>query len=107
MLGMNGYSPQAYNGYSSSGYMTPEEIAMAQQGALQSGQVQIEALPSQSQAVAMQNQSPRYDATRLHNCYLAWEQAKSAENNEAFMASRYFHSKQWTDAEIRQLKRRK
>jgi hypothetical protein len=49
----------------------------------------------------------RLPADTLHRFYLAWEQAKTTEIQEQYLASRYYHCKQWTDAEIKVLKRRK
>jgi hypothetical protein len=49
----------------------------------------------------------RLPAETLHKMYLAWEQAKTTEIHEQWLASRYYHCKQWTDAEIKVLKRRK
>ena len=49
----------------------------------------------------------RLPAETLHKMYMAWEQAKEGEIAEQHLASRYYHSKQWTDAEIKALKRRK
>ena len=49
----------------------------------------------------------RLPASRLIEMYNAWEQAKAAEIIEAYTASRYYHSKQWTDAELKALKKRK
>ncbi len=46
-------------------------------------------------------------ASTLYRYYMAWESAKSAEIHEQYLARRYYHSKQWTDAEIRELKRRR
>lgn len=49
----------------------------------------------------------RLPADRLVEMFKAWEQAKAAEIIEAYTASRYYHSKQWTDAELKALKKRK
>jgi len=43
----------------------------------------------------------------LYRYYEAWESAKQAEIHEAYLARRYYHGKQWTDAEIKVLKRRR
>lgn len=51
--------------------------------------------------------APRIEASKLLDKYRAWEQAKDLENQEAYTASRYYHGKQWTDAELKALKRRK
>lgn len=64
--------------------------------------VRVEALPQPSEGMAK-----RLDGNTLNNMYEAWEQAKEPEIQEQYMASRYYHSKQWTDAEIRELKRRR
>lgn len=42
----------------------------------------------------------------LYRYFQAWESAKQAEIHEQYMARRYYHTKQWTDAEIKALKRR-
>jgi hypothetical protein len=49
----------------------------------------------------------RLPASRLIEMYNAWEQAKAAEIVEQYTASRYYHSKQWTDSELKALKKRK
>ncbi len=90
-------------GYGEDDFDTPEGRIAAQQAAMASGNVAIEAIPQPPQ----QQLAPRYDAYRLYQMYQAWETAKQPEIQEQYMASRYFHSKQWTDAEIRELKRRK
>ena len=51
--------------------------------------------------------APRLPANRLLDMYRAWEQAKETENLEAYVASRYYHGKQWTDSELKALRRRK
>lgn len=51
--------------------------------------------------------APRLPADTLHKMYLSWEQAKDIEIHEQWIASRYYHAKQWTDAEVKALKRRK
>lgn len=43
----------------------------------------------------------------LYRYYLSWESAKYAEIHEAYQARRYYHGKQWTDEEKRELKRRR
>ena len=80
-------------------YSSDEAVQMA----LGSGKMPLESVPqSQDQAGA-----ERLPADRLHNMYLSWETAKSTEIHSQWLASRYYHSKQWTDAEIRELERRK
>lgn len=51
--------------------------------------------------------APRLAADKLLAKYTAWEQAKDLENQEAYAASRYYHGKQWSDSELKALKRRK
>jgi hypothetical protein len=56
-----------------------------------------------------QQQSPsveRIPADTLHKMYLAWEQAKTSEIHEQWVHSRYYHTKQWDDEEVRELERR-
>ncbi len=48
----------------------------------------------------------RLEAPDLFRMYQAWESAKTAENLEMYESERYYHSKQWTDAELATLKRR-
>lgn len=63
-----------------------------------------------AQAVAQMAPKPlaeRLPAETLHKMYLAWESAKVGENNEMHIATRYYHGKQWTDAELKALARRK
>lgn len=60
-------------------------------------------------ALAPQRQielAPRLPADILYKYYLSWEQNKRSEIHNAFIASRYYHNKQWTDEEIAQLKLR-
>lgn len=83
-------------------YSSPEDVMARQQQAMYSGMVAVEAIPQQAPELAK-----RYDAQRLYECYQSWEAAKQAEIHEAYMASRYYHGKQWTDAEIRELKKRR
>ncbi len=84
-------------------YSAPEDLRATPQQALATGLVPVEQLPRQSAP------TPRLDGWTLDQKYQAWEQAKTAsgEIQEQFMASRYYHGKQWTDAEIRELKKRK
>lgn len=97
MLDHQGYQPaQAYGNLSS-----PDDM-QAQMMQPMVSSVRVEAVPSQAMA-----QGYRKSADDLYNCYLAWEQAKQPEINEQYMASRYYHGKQWTEAEIRELRRRK
>lgn len=65
--------------------------------------------PPQSTALTVPEPPPaeRLPADRLMKMYLAWEQAKTQEIHEQHLARRYYHGKQWTDAEIRALKARK
>ena len=60
---------------------------------------------------AMQQPEPaplaeRMEAPDLFSMFQAWESAKTAENVEMYDAARYYHGKQWTDAELKALKRR-
>lgn len=48
----------------------------------------------------------RLPPDQLFRMYQAWEQAKRHEIHEQFIAARYYHGKQWTDKEIKALKRR-
>ncbi len=48
----------------------------------------------------------RLEAPDLFKMFQAWESAKTAENQEMYEAERYYHSKQWTDAELKTLARR-
>lgn len=95
-----GYSQPMAPSYG--GDKSPEDLMMAQQTALQSGTVPIEAIPQQSQQLAK-----RQSSEILDRYYQAWESAKFDENEEAYKASRYYHNKQWTDAEIKELRRRR
>lgn len=49
----------------------------------------------------------RYSADMLYRMYMSWELAKGPEIQEQFTSSRYYHTKQWTDEEIKTLRRRK
>ena len=49
----------------------------------------------------------RLPPERLIQFYNAWEEAKAGEILESYTSSRYYHSKQWTDAELKALKKRK
>ncbi len=65
-------------------------------------------MPAVQQPQQLQQQfAPRLPAETLHKMFMAWEQAKDFEIHEQYKASRYYHAKQWTDAEIKALKRRK
>ncbi len=75
--------------------ITPEE-------ALSTGLVRVEAIPQPASELGK-----RLDGEVLNNMYEAWEQAKQPEIHEQHIASRYYHSKQWTDAELKELKRRR
>lgn len=95
-----GYMPaQAYTSY-----MSPDDMATSPEQALQSGLVALERIPRPAMGP-----TPRLDGKTLDDKFQSWEQAKTASGEiyEQFMASRYYHCKQWTDAEIRELKRRK
>lgn len=48
----------------------------------------------------------RLPATSLWRMYQSWETAKSQENAEMHESAKYYHGKQWTDSELKQLKRR-
>ncbi len=98
MLDYQGYQPvTAYSNYTS-----PEDVTAQMMQPMVTSPVKVEAVPQPAMT-----QNYRKPADTLHNFYLAWEQAKTAEIHEQYMASRYYHGKQWTDAEIRELKRRK
>ncbi len=97
MLDHQGYQPdQAYGNYTS-----PDDMRAQMMRPMMSP-VKVEAVPQPTMT-----QRYRKSADELYNLYLAWEQAKTAEIHEQYMASRYYHGKQWTEAEIRELKRRK
>lgn len=97
-MGRDQFQPiESYSNYSS-----PEELAQQQEAVMRSGLVNIEALPKQAREVAH-----RLPAETLDRYYQAWEQSKAAEIQEQYQASRYYHSKQWTDAEIALLKKRR
>lgn len=49
----------------------------------------------------------RLPATSLWRMYQAWETAKQAENLEMYESAKYYHGKQYTDAELKELKRRR
>jgi len=63
-------------------------------------------MPTQA-APEPQPVAPRMPANRLLEMYRAWEQAKESENQEAYKASRYYHGKQFTDTELKALRRRR
>lgn len=97
---MLGYEPiQAYGNYND-GMMSGAAMAplMSQMPSFDARQ-----LPSPPPL------APRKPADQLYKMYQAWEQTKtsSGEIQEQYMASRYYNGKQWTDAEIKELKRRK
>jgi len=78
--------------------------AEAAQISLVSGNLPIENIPDGGEQ--QEQLAPRLPADRLHKMYEAWEHAKDDEIHEQWKASRYYHSKQWTDAEVKELKRR-
>lgn len=86
--------------------LPPDPMAGSDEGILEPGLVTPPTLPP-PQAQEARPLAPRLPADTLSKMYLAWEQAKEGEINEQHQASRYYHSKQWTDAEIKALKRRK
>jgi hypothetical protein len=63
--------------------------------------------PQQMMAPEPAPLAPRLPADKLLAKYTAWEQAKDLENQEAYAASRYYHGKQWSDSELKALKKRK
>ena len=75
----------------------------AAQMALLSGNLPIESVPQPQDGPGVE----RLPADRLYKMYEAWEYAKDDEIHEQWKASRYYHSRQWTDAEVRELSRRK
>lgn len=87
-------------------FISPDESLITPEQAVMNGQVRIEHLPQPPSGPQL---APRLDGEMLDNKYQAWEDAKrqTGEIDEAFKASRYYHSKQWTDAELRELRRRK
>jgi hypothetical protein len=87
-------------------YASAEDVGITPEQAIASGAVTLEHIPQPQQEMEL---APRLDGETLDKKYQAWEQAKrqSGEIDEQFKASRYYHGKQWTDAEIRELKRRK
>jgi len=87
-------------------FVSPDEATITPEQALKSGSVALEHIPQPQQEM---EPAPRLDGESLDKKYQAWEQAKrqSGEIDEQFKASRYYHSKQWTDAELRELKKRK
>jgi hypothetical protein len=99
MLDPYNYQPAAAYG----NYASPEDLTATPDQAIRSGLVSLENLPR------MTMPSPRLDGTTLDAKYQSWEQAKtsSGEIHEQFIASRYYHGKQWTEAEIRELRKRK
>jgi hypothetical protein len=97
MLDHAGYPIAPYQGGAA-----PEDTMAAQMQPMASGLVKVEAIPQPAMATGA-----RKPADYLYNMYLAWEQAKQREIFEQYMASRYYHGKQWTDAELRELKRRR
>lgn len=93
-----GYMPAEMYG----NYLAPEDMQAQDMQPVMSGMVAIEAIPQPAQQLA-----ERWPAHKLFQCYESWEQAKWSENQEAFIASRYYHSKQWTEAELRELRKRR
>jgi hypothetical protein len=83
-----------------------DPMAADDMGVLQTG---LESPPSFAPPAAQEPRpvAERLPAETLHKMYMAWEQAKEGEILEQHTASRYYHSKQWTDSEIKALKRRK
>ena len=76
--------------------------AMAQQQALGTTMAQADPFGQAIPAAV-----PPLPADTLYRYYQAWESAKQAEIHEQYTARRYYHGKQWTDREIRELKRRR
>ncbi len=77
-----------------------EQMAAPPQDGLQ----YVEGMPPEPEPIQL---APRLPATTLWRMYTAWETAKVAENLEMYEASKYYHGKQWTDAELKELKKRK
>jgi hypothetical protein len=71
------------------------------------GEELVTDVPPVQAAVEPTPLAPRLPAHRLLDMYMAWEQAKEQEIQEAYSASRYYHGKQWSDSELKALKRRK
>src|SRR5688572_15169689 len=69
----------------------------------------MQAFIAAMQAQQQPEQQPlaeRLEAPDLFRMFQAWESAKTAENLEMYDSARYYHGKQWTDAELKTLKRR-
>lgn len=102
MLGYHDMQPrEAFDNF-----VSPDEVEITPEKAIMSGQVRLEHLPQPQMTPQL---APRLDGEMLDNKYQAWEDAKkqTGEIDEQFKCSRYYHSKQWTDAELRELKRRR
>lgn len=84
--------------------LDPSMMDPAMQAQAQYSQPQF---PSTALVPQQQQFAPRLPAETLYRMYLAWEEAKVGEINEQYTASRYYHAKQWTDAEVKALKRRR
>lgn len=77
-----------------------EQMAAPPQDGLQ----YVEGMPPEPEPIQLAERLP---ATTLWRMYQAWETAKTAENLEMYEASKYYHGKQWTDAELKELKKRR
>lgn len=91
---------------------TMEQLRLAQaeagtQGAVQNFASHQDATAQGNWPSPDQGQLEPYTPQRLLDMYRAWQQAKYDEVQEQYSAWRYYHDKQWTDAEIAELKKRK
>jgi hypothetical protein len=91
-------------------YISPEQAA--QPGMLPMGGGQPPDMQAFLEAMRAQQQpepaplAERLEAPDLFRMFQAWETAKTAENLEMYDSARYYHSKQYTDAELKTLKKR-
>jgi hypothetical protein len=88
-------------------YSAGSPWAMPQPSADASFEMLAAAFMAQQAAAMAQPLAKRYPAETLYRYYLAWEHNKQREIHSAFVASRYYHSKQWSDDEVRILRKRK
>lgn len=86
---------------------SPWAAQAMQQPSAEASYEMMAALVSAQQAMMAAPLSPRLPADKLWKFYQAWETNKKSEIHNAFIAARYYHNKQWTDEEIKQLQLRK
>lgn len=93
--------------YDQQQYSAGSPWAMQQPSNEASFEMLAAALAAQQMATMAKPLAQRYPAETLYRYYLAWEYNKQREIHSAFVSSRYYHSKQWTEEEVKILRKRK